>query len=299
VAEQKPAARSVVITGASRGLGLASAAQLYKRGWHVLAAMRAPDDGMPRLYAETGAAPGDPRLTPITLDLLDHQSIVNAAKAITDAVGSPDALVHNAAFVAVGTVEEMPADVMEQVFTTNVLGPIRLTSELLPSMRAAGRGRVVVVCSQGGVRGMPTISAYSATKGAIERWAESLAHEVAPFGLGVTVLLAGTFRTDILTETQRYTDPDGPYAPLHAALDRTGEFVVGAARSPQLFAAKLAKALETDTAPLTRHPVGPDAWAVLIGSWALPGRAFRAAVRVATRIPKPNAFRAGHGRPGS
>jgi NAD(P)-dependent dehydrogenase (short-subunit alcohol dehydrogenase family) len=288
--------RSVVITGASRGLGLASAARLYARGWHVLAAMRSPEEGMPRLYAATGAGPGDPRLTPVTLDLVDHQSIVNAAKAITDTVGAPDALVHNAAFVAVGAVEEMPADVVEQVFTTNVLGPMRLTSELLPSMRSAGRGRVVVVCSQGGVRGMPTISAYSASKGALERWAESLAHEISPFGLGVTVLVAGTFRTDILTETSRYTDPQGPYAALHAALDRTGERVVGSAKSPDVFAAKLAKVLESDTAPLTRHPIGPDAWAVLVGSWALPSKAFRAAVRIATGIPKPNAARAGDGR---
>jgi NAD(P)-dependent dehydrogenase (short-subunit alcohol dehydrogenase family) len=279
--------RSVVITGASRGLGLASAAHLYSRGWHVLAAMRSPEAGMSRLYAATGASPGDPRLTPVTLDLLDQQSIVNAAKAIADAVGAPDALVHNAAFVAVGTVEEMPADVVEQVFATNVLGPIRLTTELLPAMRSAGRGRIAIICSQGGVRGMPAISAYSASKGALERWGESLAHEIAPFGLGVTVLVAGTFRTDILTETARYTDEHGPYAPLHAALDRMGDVMVPRAKSPEVFAARLAQALESDTAPLTRHPVGPDAWALVVGAWALPSRAFRAAVRTAMRLPKP------------
>ena len=71
-----------------------------------------------------------------------------------------------------------------RLFRTNLFGPVRLTKELLPSMRAAGRGRIVVVSSQGGIRGMPSISAYSASKGALERWAEALAEEVAPFGLG-------------------------------------------------------------------------------------------------------------------
>src|SRR5262249_54412814 len=104
--------RSVVVTGASRGLGLASATELYRRGWHVLAAMRSPDVGMPRLYDATGAKAADPRLTPITIDLADQQSIADAAKAINDAVGAPDAVVHNAAVTAVGTVEEMPGDVV-------------------------------------------------------------------------------------------------------------------------------------------------------------------------------------------
>ena len=76
-------------------------------------------------------------------------------------------------------------------------------------MRAAGRGRIVVVTSQGGIRGMATISAYAAAKAAVERWAESLAGEIAPFGLGVTVLVPGTFSTDILELTQNHTDPRG------------------------------------------------------------------------------------------
>ena len=289
--------RSIVITGASRGLGLASAAQFYRRGWHVLAAMRTPDKGMPQLAAAAGASADDARLTPVTLDLDDEHSIVDAAKAIQDVVGAPHALVHNAAFVAVGTVEEMPASVVEQVFSTNVLGPMRLTAELVPAMRQAGRGRIVVISSQGGVRGMPGISTYSASKGALERWAESLAHEVAPFGLGVTVLIAGTFKTDILTETQRFTDPEGPYAPLHAALDRTGDFVIGSARSPDVFASKLAHYVETDTAPLARHPVGLDAHGVVVGSSLLPSRAFRWVVRAATRIPRPNAVQPTSARP--
>lgn len=281
---------SVVITGASRGLGLASAAHLYRRGWTVVAAARSPEAGLDRLRAATGAAAGDPRLVAVRLDLDDPASIVAAARAIGEAVGAPDALVHNAGVAAVGCVEEMPASVYARVFSTNFFGPVRLTQALLPAMRAAGRGRIVVVSSQGAVRGMPTISAYSAAKGALERWAEALALEVAPFGIGVTVLVAGTFKTDILALTQSYADPDGPYAAHHAGLDRIERWVLRTARPPERFAPALARAL-TERAPFTRHMVGPDARAMALGSRLLPGRLFQRAAGLAMGLPKPGSLR--------
>ena len=230
--------RSVVITGASRGLGLASATHLYKLGWRVVGAMRSPDVGLERLRAATGAAADDPRLVGVRLDLDDPASIAAAAKAIEEAVGAPDALVHNAGIAAVGCVEDMPFEVWEQLFRTNLFGPVRLTKALLPSMRAAGRGRIVVVSSQGGIRGMPSISAYSASKGALERWAEALAEEVAPFGLGVTILVSGTFKTDILTEqTTRLRGPRTGRTPRTTpGSDRTGGSLVRLASPPERFA---------------------------------------------------------------
>jgi NAD(P)-dependent dehydrogenase (short-subunit alcohol dehydrogenase family) len=282
--------RSVVITGASRGLGLASATRLHGHGWTVVAAMRSPDTGLQRLRAATGAAADDPRLVAVRLDLDDPASIAAAAQAVGEAVGAPDALVHNAGVAAVGCVEEMPASVWTQIFSTNVFGPVRLTQELLPSMRAAGRGRIVVVSSQGGVRGMPAISAYSAAKGALERWAEALSHEVAPFGIGVTILVAGTFKTDILELTQTYADPDGPYAAHHAGLIRTSRWIVRAARPPERFAPALERAL-ADRAPFARHAVGLDARTMALGSRLLPARLFQRLVRTAIRLPRPGAFR--------
>src|SRR4030095_17006660 len=160
--------RSVVITGASRGLGLASATLLYELGWRVVGAMRSPDAGLERLRAATGAGADDPRLLGVRLDLDDPASIGAAAKVIEEAVGAPDVLVHNAGIAAAGCVEHTPAHVLEEIFSTNLFGPVALTNALLPSMRAAGRGRIVVVSSQGGVRGMPAVAAYSASKGALE-----------------------------------------------------------------------------------------------------------------------------------
>lgn len=282
--------RSVVITGASRGLGLASAAHLYKRGWRVVGAMRSPEVGLERLRAATGAAADDPRLAGVRLDLEDPASVTSAARAIEEAVGAPDVLVHNAGIAAAGSVEEMPSEAWERLFRTNLFGAVRLTKELLPRMRTVGRGRIVVVSSQGGIRGIPSISAYSASKGALERWAESLAEEVAPFGLGVTILVAGTFKTDILTEqTPHYGDRTGPYATHYAGIERSGGFMIRLAAPPERFAAALASVLD-ERAPFARHAVGFDSRMLLFASRLLPGRLLHHVLRLAMYLPRRGAL---------
>lgn len=280
--------RSVVITGASRGLGFASAVRLYRDGWQVVAAMRTPETGLPALQEATGASEGDSRVIGIPLDLRDPASIAAAAKAIEAAVGAPYAVVHNAGISAAGMAEETPADLWEKMFQTSVFGPVALTNALLPSMRTAGRGRIVLVSSQGGVRGMPATAPYSAAKGALERWGESLACEIAPFGLGVTVLVTGTYNTEIITDagTADCRDFDGPYARHHATMDKRGRFAVKvAARSPQRFAAGLAKALESG-APFVRRAVGPDARMLLIANRLLPAAALHQMIRVMLGLPR-------------
>jgi NAD(P)-dependent dehydrogenase (short-subunit alcohol dehydrogenase family) len=286
-----PEPRGVVITGASRGLGLASAAHLYRLGWRVVAAMRSPDTGMERLHAATGTGAEDPRLIGVRLDLEDAASVAAAAKSIEEAVGAPHALVHNAGVAAFGSVEDLPGPVWEQMFATNLFGPVALTRALLPCMRAAGHGRIVVVSSQGGTRGMPGISAYSASKGALERWAESLAQEIAPFGLGVTILVTGTFRTDILTEqTPDHGDYAGPYASHYAALRGMEGLVLRLARPPERFARALARSLD-ERAPFAKHAVGPDAVLLTLGSRLLPGWLLHRLVRLAMRLPRRGSLR--------
>jgi NAD(P)-dependent dehydrogenase (short-subunit alcohol dehydrogenase family) len=282
--------RSVVVTGASRGLGLATAAHLHRQGWTVLAAMRSPEEGLVRLREATRSEPDDPRLVGIRLDVDDPASIADASVAILDAVGAPDGLVHNAGVAAVGTLEEMPMSVWQQIFSTNFFGPVQLTKALLPAMRAAGRGRIVMVSSAGAVRGMPAIGAYSAAKGALERWAESLSQEVAPFGVGVTVLVAGTYNTDILTLTSTYADPNGPYAAHHDGLETSGRRFLRFAGSPDRFAPAVAKALDEDR-PFARHAVGTDARLLLLGSRFLPASLLQRIVVRALGIPRPGTLR--------
>jgi NAD(P)-dependent dehydrogenase (short-subunit alcohol dehydrogenase family) len=285
-----PEARSVVITGASRGLGLATAAYLHGAGWTVVAAVRSPDDALARLRAITSSAGGDSRLLAVRLDLDDPDSIGAAAHTILDTVGAPDGVVHNAGMAGVGCLEELPMQTWEQMFSTNFFGPVRLTRALLPAMRAAGQGRIVMVSSMGAVRGMPGISAYSASKGALERWAESLSFEIAPFGLGVTVLVAGSFKTDILELTQTYADPDGPYAALHLGLETAGRRFLRFARPPERFAPAVERALQ-ERRPFSRHGVGIDSRLLLAGSRLVPTALLQRITTAAVGIPRPGALR--------
>lgn len=284
--------RTIVITGASRGLGLASAAYLYKQGWRIVAAMRSVDAGLERLRSATGASADDPRLIGIKLDLGDSQSIANAANEIVNCTGAPDVIVHNAGLAAAGSAEETPMEAWHQLFSTNLFGPVELTKALLPAMRQKGSGRIIVISSQGGIRGMPGISAYSASKGALERWAESMSQEIAPFGLGVTILVTGTFKTEILTEqTPDYGNHSGPYAKVYQGIHTTGrEFVDKNAAPPDKFAQALAAAIEDD-APIRRRTVGSDAAGLYFMARLLPGNWVHKIIRKAMKLPAPNALK--------
>jgi NAD(P)-dependent dehydrogenase (short-subunit alcohol dehydrogenase family) len=256
----------------------------------VVAAARSPEDALERLRERTGAPSGDPRLRGVRLDLDEPTSIEAAAQTILDTVGAPDGVVHNAGIAGVGCLEELPMATWAQMFSTNFFGPVRFTRALLPAMRAAGRGRIVLVSSVGAVRGMPGIGAYSATKGALERWAESLSFEIAPFGLGVTVLVAGSFKTDILELTQTYADPDGPYAGLHVGLETSGRRFLRFAGPPERFAPAVERALREDR-PFSRHGVGTDARLLLFGSRLLPAGLLQRITTRALGIPPPRALR--------
>jgi NAD(P)-dependent dehydrogenase (short-subunit alcohol dehydrogenase family) len=285
---------AVVITGASRGLGFASAVRLYREGWRVVAAMRSPDRGMPLLRAATGAGESDDRLIGVQLDLMDSGSIAAAAKTIEDVVGAPYALVHNAGISAAGTVEEADIALWQNMFATSVLGPVELTKALLPSMRAAGEGRIVLISSAAGVRGQPATAPYSAAKGAMERWGESMACEIAPFGLGVTVLVAGMYDTEMITDAGTIDNRDfaGPYARLHNTMNSRGRFAMKMARPPERFTGGLVKALN-DTGSFRRRGVGSDASMLLASSRILPAIGMHHMSRTALGIPKQGSMRDG------
>jgi NAD(P)-dependent dehydrogenase (short-subunit alcohol dehydrogenase family) len=290
--------RTVVITGASRGLGFASAVRLYREGWRVVAAMRTPDRGLPQLREairdSVGAGEDDDRLIGVQLDLLDAASIAAAAKAIEEAVGAPFALVHNAGISAAGMVEETDMALWHNMFATSILGPVALTKALLPAMRAAGEGRIVLISSAAGVRGQPGTAPYSAAKGALERWGESMAIEIAPFGLGVTILVAGTYDTDIITDAGTTDDRNfgGPYARLHNTMNTRGRFAVSFARPPERFTDGLLKALG-DRKPFRRRGVGPDATMLLALSRILPASGMHHISRIVLGIPRQGSMRGG------
>jgi NAD(P)-dependent dehydrogenase (short-subunit alcohol dehydrogenase family) len=286
--------RTVVITGASRGLGLASATHLYRRGWRVVAAMRSVEAGLARLRAETGAEPDDPRLIGVRLDLQDRESIATAAAAILAAIDAPDAVVHNAGIAVAGCAEEVPIDVWQGMLATHLVGPVALTNALLPSMRAAGAGRIVAVSSVIGTRGFPGAAAYSAAKSGLERWAEALAGEVSPFGIGVTVLVTGTFDTEIITDAiDDYRDFSGPYAPQNRGIDQRGRSAIRFASPPEKFARGLARVLDR-TAPFARTPVGTDARLLMLANRLLPARALHQVTRLTMGLPRHGGIAGAH-----
>jgi len=291
-----PEPRSVVVTGASRGLGLATAAHLRRAGWTVVAAARRPDEAVAAVRAAAGRGTDDPGVVGVRLDLDDPTAITHAADATIAAVGAPDAVVHNAGIAGVGSVEEMPAAEWERIVGTNFLGPVRLTAALLPAMRDAGRGRFVLVSSMGGLRGMPGIGAYSAAKSALERWGESLAYEVSPFGIGVTVVVTGTFKTDILELTPTYADAEGPWATFHEKLEGRGRRFTGIAADPSRFARVVERSLE-DRRPFVRRTAGIDARMLLAASRTVPSGLLHAGTRLALGLPGPGALRDPHTRP--
>jgi NAD(P)-dependent dehydrogenase (short-subunit alcohol dehydrogenase family) len=291
-------ARSVVITGASRGLGFATATRLYREGWRVVAAMRTPEQGMAllreALHLHGQSPPDEDRLIGVQLDLTDQASVAAAAKTIGEAVGTPFAVVHNAGISAAGMVEETDMALWQRLFATSVLGPVALTQALLPSMRAAGEGRIVLVSSAAGVRGQPATAPYSAAKGALERWGESMAVEIAPFGLGVTILVAGTYDTDIITDAGTTDDRnfEGPYARLHNTMNTRGRFAVSFARPPERFTDGVLKAL-ADRKPFRRRGVGPDAAMLLASSRILPASGMHHMSRIVLGIPRQGSMRGG------
>lgn len=269
------AGRSVLITGTSSGIGLVTAVELARRGWTTLATMRDPGRAA-RLCQAAERAGASARLTIEALDVTDPASIAGAVPRLLAAAGGRlDAVVHNAGVAAAGAFEDLPESELRRVMETNFFGVLALTRALLPTFRAQGRGRVVVVSSNSAFAGEPANSIYVASKWAIEGWAESLAFEVERFGIDVVLVEPGPYKTDIWEASPRILPDGSPYAPwlrrLEQAIDAK---VLASARDPQEVAVTIAAALAAKR-PRFRYPVSPQARIGLLLRGVLPARAQR------------------------
>ena len=189
------------VTGAGRGMGVDIARAALAAGHAVVATGRNPE----RVSSAVGAH--DDLLT-VALDVTDPASAQAAVDAAVDRFGRIDVLVNNAGNFYAGFFEEItPADFRAQI-ETNLFGPLNVTRAVLPVMRAQRSGQVVTISSTAGLIGQEFCTAYAASKFALEGWMESLTPEVAPFGIGTTVVEPGFFRTDLLTaESTNYAEP--------------------------------------------------------------------------------------------
>ena len=190
-----------LITGAGRGMGVDIARAALDAGHSVVATGRDPD----RVTAALGTH--DDLLT-VALDVTDADSVRAAVDAAVRRFGRIDVLVNNAGNFYAGFFEEVPAEDFRAQIDTNLFGPLDVTRAVLPVMRAQRAGLVVTFSSLAGITGGEFTSAYVASKFALEGWSESLAPEVAPFGIRTMLVEPGFFRTELLTEdSTRYPEP--------------------------------------------------------------------------------------------
>jgi NAD(P)-dependent dehydrogenase (short-subunit alcohol dehydrogenase family) len=251
---------TVLITGSSSGFGLLTAVTLAQGGWVVVASMRNLERRAALDAAVAAAGVGD-RVHVVPLDVADPASVeqgVKEAEAI--AGGGLDAVVCNAGIALAGLFEDVPDDELRRVMETNFFGVTAMARACLPAMRQRRRGRFLVVSSNSAFAGAPGVSAYHASKWAVEGWAESIAYEVAPFGIDVVLVEPGSFKTEIWGNSPSIAPAGSAYAAAHPLLESGKATLQRWGRDPQQVADVIARALEVPRRRLRlRYPVGPDA----------------------------------------
>lgn len=208
--------KTFLITGVSSGLGLAFASAALTAGHRVIGTVRREEDAKPFAALEQR------RARPLLLDVTDFPSIPAAIAAAVSDVGPIDVLVNNAGYGHEGVLEESSMDDLQRQFAANVFGPVAVMQAVLPGMRERRCGHIVNVTSMGGFITMPGISFYCGSKFALEGISEALGKEVAAFGIRVTALAPGQFRTDWAGRSMDRTprsiaDYDGVMDPIRAA----------------------------------------------------------------------------------
>jgi NAD(P)-dependent dehydrogenase (short-subunit alcohol dehydrogenase family) len=199
------------ITGASRGFGKEWASAALERGDNVAATARNLDD-----VADLAEKFGDAVL-PIKLDVSDRDGCFAAIAATKRTFGGIDVVINNAGYGQFGMVEELSEPELRAQIDTNLFGALWVTQAALPVLREQGHGHVIQVTSIGGISAFPGIGAYHASKWALEGITQSLAAEVAPFGIKVTLIEPGGFSTDWSGPSAKHATEIEAYAPLREA----------------------------------------------------------------------------------
>jgi len=246
--------KTFLVTGVSSGLGRAFAQGALDAGNRVIGTVRRSDDGA----AFAAIAPG--RAHAIVLDVTDYGAIPAAVGEAESRAGPIDVLVNNAGYGHEGVLEESSIEDLQRQFAVNVFGPVAMMKAVLPGMRARRRGHIVNVTSMGGFITMPGISFYCGSKFALEGISESLGKEVAGFGIRVTALAPGQFRTDWAGRSMDRTprsiaDYDAVMDPLRAARQAKNGHQPG---DPSRAAQALLALVEAENPP-TRLFLGADA----------------------------------------
>jgi NAD(P)-dependent dehydrogenase (short-subunit alcohol dehydrogenase family) len=253
--------RSVVITGASTGIGWATAKLLLDRGFRVFGSVRKQADA-DRLKTEFGAS-----FTPLIFDVTDEAAVLAAAREVRHALNGEtlSGLVNNAGIAVAGPVLELAADEFRRQMDVNVIGPIIATQAFGPLLGSdpslkGPRGRIVMISSVAGKNGNPLTSAYSASKHAIEGLSESLRRELMLFGIDVIIVAPGAVKTPIWSKAEEVDITAYKNSPYFPALQGMRKFMLqlGETGLPaEKIAERIAEAL-TSANPKVRYQITPD-----------------------------------------
>jgi NAD(P)-dependent dehydrogenase (short-subunit alcohol dehydrogenase family) len=274
---QVSAPGGVMITGASSGIGMECALYLDRRGYRVFAGVRKASDG----EALTKAA--SPRLSPVIVDVTDAESIFGAARQVAQALRAVPlvGLVNNAGIGVGGPVEFLaPAELRRQM-EVNLIGPLAVIQAFMPMLRSS-RGRIVNISSIGGIVATPFLSAYCASKFALEALSDCLRSELKPWGIEVSIVEPGAIKTRIFEKARNTVDevlralpPDGVRY-YGGEIDVMRNLIAMQDRSavPAERVAKVVEHALSAKRPRARYLVGVDAKLMAFLHWTLSARSF-------------------------
>lgn len=235
----------IVITGASTGIGRATAEHFHQQGWRVAATMRSP--------GKADWAPKDERFMVLPLDVTQEESISQALQQVMSQWSQVDVLVNNAGYGLVGPFEATSQEQVRRQFETNVLGLMNVTRAILPHFRQRRQGRILNVSSVGGRVTFPLYSCYHSTKWAVEGFSESLQFELKPFNIYVKLIEPGPIRTEFYDRSQdRVEAPD--YQPFYDRIMDRLQKAGSDAPGPEVVARTIMRAA-TDKSWRMRYPI--------------------------------------------
>lgn len=242
--------KTILITGASSGIGLETVRYFAEKGWNVAATMRTP--------SKVTALDGLANVRKYALDVTNQDSIATAVAQVLKDHGSIDALLNNAGYGAVGIFEKSDADAIRRQFETNVIGLMEVTRAILPHFRERKAGTIINVSSVGGRITFPLYSVYHGTKWAVEGFSESLQYELKPYNIRVKLIEPGAIKTDFYDRSQDLFQKDGleTYDAYENHVMAASQKAGANAPGPRIVAKKIWQAANDGSRKL-RYPVGP------------------------------------------